>query len=66
LLTSSTRAANVARARELLLTPPPVIPIDAIKAINSNPETLSENNCQENNSQEAQPPKRACPAAAVR
>jgi hypothetical protein len=61
LLTSSKRAANVARARELLLTPPPVIPIDAIKAINSNPETLSENNSQENNSQEAQPPKRACP-----
>jgi len=61
LLTSSKRAANVARARELLLTPPPVIPIDAIKAINSNPETLSENNSQENNSQETQPPKRACP-----
>ena len=37
LLTSSKRAQNVARASELLLTPPPVIPIDAIKAINSSP-----------------------------
>jgi hypothetical protein len=50
------RAENLARARELLLTPPSVIPIDAIKAINSNPETRTENN-----SQEAQPQKRACP-----
>ena len=50
------RAENVARARELLLTPPPVIPIDAIKAINSNPETRTENNAEE-----AQPQKRACP-----
>ena len=56
LLASGKRAENVARARELLLTPPPVIPIDAIKAINSNPETRTENNAQE-----AQPPKRACP-----
>jgi len=56
MLNSSKRAANVARARELLLTPPPVIPIDAIKAINSNPETRTENN-----SQEAQPQNRACP-----
>ena len=61
LLTSSKRAENVARARELLLTPPPVIPIDAIKAINSNPETPSENNSQENNSQESQSPQRTCP-----
>ena len=56
LLASGKRAENVARARELLLTPPPVIPIDAIKAINSNPETRTENN-----SQEAQPSKHACP-----
>ena len=56
LLASGKRAENVARARELLLTPPPVIPIDAIKAINSNPETRTENNAQE-----AQPQKRACP-----
>jgi Putative transposase/Transposase zinc-binding domain len=56
LLTSSKRAANVARARELLLTPPPVIPIDAIKAINPGPETRTENK-----SQEAKPPKHACP-----
>jgi hypothetical protein len=56
LLTSSKRAENVARARELLLTPPPVIPIDAIKAINPSPETRTENN-----SQEAQPQKHACP-----
>jgi hypothetical protein len=42
LLASGKRAENVARARELLLTPPPVIPIDAIKAINSNPETRTE------------------------
>jgi hypothetical protein len=33
LLASGKRAENVARARELLLTPPPVIPIDAITAI---------------------------------
>ena len=56
MLTSSKRAANVARARELLLTPPEVIPIDAIKAINPGPETRTENK-----SQEAQPPKHACP-----
>jgi hypothetical protein len=56
LLASGKRAENVARARELLLTPPPVIPIDAIKAINSNPETRTENNAQE-----AQPQNRACP-----
>ena len=56
MLTSSKRAANVARARELLLTPPEVIPIDAIKAINPSPETRTENN-----SQEVQPPKHACP-----
>jgi Putative transposase/Transposase zinc-binding domain len=56
MLNSSKRAANVARARELLLTPPPVIPIDAIKAINSSPKTQTENT-----SQEAQAPKHACP-----
>jgi hypothetical protein len=56
MLTSSKRAANVARARELLLTPPPVIPIDAIKAINSSPETRTENT-----SEEPQPQKHACP-----
>ena len=56
MLNNSKRAANVARARELLLTPPPVIPIDAIKAINSSPETQTENT-----SQEAQAPKHACP-----
>ena len=56
MLNSSKRAANVARARELLLTPPPVIPIDAIKAINPGPETRTENK-----SQEAKPPKHACP-----
>ena len=54
LLASGKRAENVARARELLLIPPPVIPIDAIKAINFNPETRIEK-------QEAQPQKRACP-----
>jgi hypothetical protein len=47
LLASGKRAENVARARKLLLTPTPVIPIDAIKAINSNPETRTENNAQE-------------------
>jgi hypothetical protein len=56
MLNNSKRAANVARARELLLTPPPVIPIDAIKAINSSAETRTENT-----SQEAQAPKHACP-----
>jgi hypothetical protein len=56
MLASGKRAENVARARELLLTPPPVIPIDAIKAINSSPETRTESN-----SQEAQPQKHACP-----
>jgi Putative transposase/Transposase zinc-binding domain len=56
LLASGKRAANVARARELLLTPPPVIPIDAIKAINPGPETRNENK-----SQEAEPPTHACP-----
>src|SRR5262249_26303139 len=42
LLASGKRAENVARARELLLTPPQVIPIDAIKAINPSPETRTE------------------------
>ena len=37
LLASSKRAENVARARKLL-TPPPILPLDAIKAANSNPE----------------------------
>jgi len=56
LLATGKRAENVARARELLVTPPPVIPIDAIKAINFNPETRTENNAQK-----AQLQKRACP-----
>ena len=56
LLASGKRAENVARARELLLTPSPVIAIDAIKAINPSSETRIENN-----SQEAQPQKHACP-----
>jgi len=56
MLNSSKRAANVARARELLLTLPSVIPIDAIKAINVSPETRTENT-----SEVAQPPKHACP-----
>jgi Putative transposase len=56
LLASGKRAENVARARELLLTLPPVIAIDAIKAINPSSETRTENN-----SQEAQPQKHACP-----
>jgi hypothetical protein len=56
LLASGKRAENVARARELLLTPPPVIPIDAIKAINASSETRTENNTQE-----VQPQKHACP-----
>jgi hypothetical protein len=56
MLASGKRADNVARARELLLTPPPVIPIEAIKAINSGPETATETNAQE-----AQAPKHACP-----
>jgi hypothetical protein len=55
-LASGKRAENVARARELLLTPSPVIPIDAIKAINPNPEMQTETN-----SQEAQPPRHTCP-----
>ena len=50
------RAENLARARELLLTPPSVIPIDAIKAINSNPDTRIEKT-----SEEPQPQKHACP-----
>ena len=56
MLNSSKRAENIARARELLLTPPPLIPIDVIKAINSSPETPIETNAQE-----AQAPKHACP-----
>ena len=36
LLTSQTRAKNIARARELLAVP--LIPIDAIKAANTKPE----------------------------
>jgi Putative transposase/Transposase zinc-binding domain len=36
LLTSQTRAKNIARARELLAVP--LIPVDAIKAANANPE----------------------------
>jgi hypothetical protein len=56
MLNSSKRAANVARARELLLTLPSVIPIDGIKAINASPETRTENT-----SEVAQPPKHACP-----
>jgi hypothetical protein len=38
MLTSSKRAENVARARKLLLTLPPVIPIDAIKAATAKPD----------------------------
>jgi hypothetical protein len=38
MLTSSKRVGNVARARELLLTLPPVIPIDAIKAATAKPD----------------------------
>jgi Putative transposase/Transposase zinc-binding domain len=56
MLNSSKRTANVARARELLLALPSVIPIDAIKAINASPETRTENT-----SEVAQPPKHACP-----
>ena len=56
LLISRKRAENVARARELLLTPPPVIPIDAIKAISCSLEAPAENNAEE-----AQAPKHACP-----
>jgi hypothetical protein len=56
MLTSSKRAENVARARELLLTPPPVLPIDAIKAISCSPQRRTENK-----SEEAQAPNRACP-----
>jgi hypothetical protein len=56
MLTCRKRAENVARARELLLTPPPVIPIDAIKAINVRPEVPAANNAEK-----VQAPKRACP-----
>jgi len=55
MLNSSKRAENVARARELLLTPPPVIPIDAIKAATAkaeNPGTKAD---------EQQTPKHPCP-----
>ena len=55
MLNSSKRAENVARARELLLTPPPVIPIDAIKAGTAkaeNPGTKAD---------EQQTPKHPCP-----
>jgi hypothetical protein len=38
LLASSKRGENVARARKLLLTLPPVIPIDAIKAASAKPD----------------------------
>ena len=46
LLASSKRAANIARARELLM--PPIIPVDAIKAIGPNaaePEPQTTNLC---------------------
>jgi Putative transposase/Transposase zinc-binding domain len=55
MLTSRKRADNVARARELLLTPPPLIPIDAIKAATTKtdePNTKAE---------EEQTPKHPCP-----
>jgi hypothetical protein len=55
LLASGKRAENVARARELLLTPSPLIPIDAIKAATAkaeNPGTKAD---------EQQTPKHPCP-----
>jgi hypothetical protein len=55
MLASGKRAENVARARELLLTPSPLIPIDAIKAATAkaeNPGTKAD---------EQQTPKHPCP-----
>ena len=52
-LASGKRAENIARARELLS--PPMVPIDAIKAISSN---------LEEETAEPEPAKDACPAAA--
>src|SRR5215207_2708802 len=43
LLASGKRADNVARARELLM--PPIIPVDAIKAISANAEPQTANHC---------------------
>lgn len=43
LLASGKRAENVARARELLM--PPIIPVDAIKAISANAEPQTANHC---------------------
>jgi len=57
MLASGKRAENVARARELL-KPSAIIPIEAIKAINSGPETET---LTENNSKEAQEPEHPCP-----
>ena len=50
-LTSQTRAKNIARIRELLAVP--LIPIDAIKAANANPE-------------EPKPPEHPCPCCGSR
>ena len=55
MLASGKRAENVARARELLLTPSPLIPIDAIKAATAkaeNPGTKAD---------EQQTPNHPCP-----
>jgi hypothetical protein len=60
MLTSSKRAENVARARELLLTLPPVIPIDAIKAANAKPDEPT------SKADEQQAPERPCPCCGGR
>jgi hypothetical protein len=55
MLTGSKRGENVARARELLLTPPPILPIDAIKAANPNASDATNSSASE-----AQTPKHVC------
>jgi hypothetical protein len=60
MLTSSKRAANVARARELLLTLPPIIPIDAIKAATTKPDEPT------SKPDEQQTPEHPCPCCGGR
>ena len=62
MLASGKRAENVARARELLLTPSSLIPVDAIKAATvkaENPGTKAEN--PGTKADEQQTPKHPCP-----
>ena len=55
LLASGKRAENIARARELLM--PPIIPVDAIKAANTNTNT---------NADQPQTPEHRCPCCGGR